>query len=43
MATVPESTSQGNPSDGNPGPFPPFGNIGDPYMTMFPFPDLPLV
>ena len=32
METVPKFTYQGNPSDGNPGPFPSFGNIGTPYM-----------
>ena len=33
MATNPESTDQGIPFDGNPSPFPPFGNIGAPYMA----------
>ena len=33
MATVPESTGQGLPPDGNPGPFPSFGNVGAPYMA----------
>ena len=32
MATILESTNQGNPSNRNPGPFPSFGNIGAPYM-----------
>ena len=33
MATFPEFTNPGIPSDGNPGHFPPFGNVGAPYMT----------
>ena len=33
MATVPEFTNQGIPSDGNPSPFPSFGNFGAPYMV----------
>lgn len=32
METFPESTSQGLPPDGNPGPFPSFRNVGAPYM-----------
>jgi hypothetical protein len=40
MATFPESTSQGNPSDGNPSPFPSFGNIGAPYMATLSLPGL---
>jgi len=38
MATVPESTNQGNPSDGNLGPFPSFRNIGAPYMATLSLP-----
>ena len=34
MATFSEITNQGIPSDGNPSPFPPFGNVGAPYMAM---------
>ena len=33
MATNLESTDQGIPFDGNPSPFPPFRNIGAPYMA----------
>ena len=33
METFPEFTNQGIPSDGNPGPFPPFGNFDAPYMA----------
>ena len=33
MATNLESINQGIPLDGNPSPFPPFGNIGAPYMA----------
>ena len=33
METFPDFTNQGIPSDGNPGPFPPFGNVGAPYMA----------
>jgi len=40
MATFPESTSQGNPFDGNPSHFPSFGNIGAPYMAMLSLPRL---
>ena len=46
MATTLDSTDQGIPFDGNPNPFPPFGNIGAPYMATFSFPgfsiDLPV-
>ena len=36
MATFLEFTNQGIPSDGNLGPFPPFGNVVAPYMaTLF--------
>ena len=43
MATNPESTNQGIPFDGNPSPFPPFGNIGAPYMATLSLLDLQLV
>ena len=33
MATNPESTNQEISFDGNSSPFPPFGNIGAPYMA----------
>ena len=33
MVTNPESMDQGIPFDGNPSRFPPFGNIGAPYMA----------
>ena len=33
MATFPEFTNQGIPFEGNPVPFPPFGNFGAPYMA----------
>ena len=33
MATFPEFTNPGIPSEGNPGHFPPFGNVGAPYMA----------
>jgi len=39
MATTPESTNQGIPFDGNPSPFPPFGNIGAPYMATLSLPE----
>ena len=32
VVTDPESIDQGISFDGNPSPFPPFGNIGAPYM-----------
>ena len=36
METFPKFTNQGIPSEGNPGHFPPFGNVGAPYMaTLF--------
>ena len=38
MATNTESTNQGIPFDGNPSPFPPFGNIGSPYMATLSLP-----
>ena len=40
MATFPEFTNQGIPSDGNLGPFPPFGNVGAPYMATLSLPGL---
>jgi len=40
MATFPESTSQGFPTDGNPSPFPSFGNTGAPYMATLSLPGL---
>ena len=42
MATFPESTSQGFPSDCNPSPFPSFGNVGAPYMATLSLPGLTL-
>ncbi len=38
MATTPESTDQEIPFDGNPSPFPPFRNIGAPYMATLSLP-----
>jgi len=38
MATNPESTGQGILFDGNPSPFPPFENIGAPYMATLSLP-----
>ena len=38
MATSPESIDQGIPFDGNPSPFPSFGNIGAPYMATLSLP-----
>jgi len=40
MATFHESTSQGNPSDRNPSPFPSFGNVDSPYMATLCLPGL---
>ena len=40
MATFSEFTNQGIPSDGNPGLFPPFGNVGAPYMATLSLPGL---
>ena len=40
METFPEFTNQGIPSEGNPSPFPPFGNVGAPYMAMLSLPGL---
>ena len=33
METFLKFTNQGIPSEGNPGPFPSFGNVGAPYMA----------
>ena len=33
IANFLEFTNQGLPSDGNPSHFPPFGNVGTPYMA----------
>jgi len=38
MVTNPNSTDQEIPFDGNPSPFPPFGNIGAPYMATLSIP-----
>ena len=38
METTPESTDEGIPFDGNPSPFPSFGNIGAPYMATLSLP-----
>lgn len=38
METIPKSTNQGNPSDGNHVPFPSIGNIGAPYMATLSLP-----
>ena len=38
MATNLESTDQGIPFDGNPSPFPPFGNFCAPYMATLSLP-----
>ena len=40
MANFLEFTNQGIPSDGNLGPFPPFGNVGAPYMATLSLPGL---
>ena len=40
MATFPEFTNQGIPSNGNPSNFPPFGNVGAPYMATLSLPGL---
>ena len=40
MATFPEFTNQGIPSEGNPSPFPSFGNVGAPYMATMSLPGL---
>ena len=40
MATFPGFTNPGIPSDGNPGHFAPFGNVGAPYMATLSLPGL---
>ena len=40
MATFLEFTNQGISSDGNPGHFPPFGNVGAPYIATLSLPGL---
>ena len=40
MATFSEFTNQGIPLEGNPGHFPPFGNVGAPYMATLSLPGL---
>ena len=40
MATFSKFTNQGIPSEGNPGHFPPFGNVGAPYMETLSLPGL---
>ena len=35
MENFPGFTNQGIPFEGNPGPFPAFGNVGTPYMATF--------
>ena len=40
MATFSEFTNQGIPSEGNLGHFPPFGNVGAPYMATLSLPGL---
>jgi len=40
MATFPESTSQGFPSETNPSPFPSFRNTSAPYMATLSLPGL---
>ena len=40
MATFPEFTNSGIPSEGNPSPFPTFGNVGAPYMETLSLPGL---
>lgn len=40
MATFLEFTIPGIPSDGNPGHFHPFGNVGAPYMPTWSLPGL---
>ena len=38
MATFAESTNKENPPDGNPSPFPSFGNVGAPCMATLSLP-----
>ena len=40
MANFLEFTNPGIPFDGNPGNFPPFGNVGAPYMATLSLPGL---
>ena len=40
MATFTGFTNLGSPSDGNPGQFPPLGNVGAPYMATLSLPGL---
>ena len=40
METFSEFTNQGIPSKGNPGHFPPFGNVGAPFMATLSLPGL---
>ena len=40
MATFPEFSNQVIPSEGNPSPFPTFGNVGAPYMATLSLPGL---
>ena len=40
MATFSEFTNQGIPLEGIPGHFPPFGNVGAPYMATLSLPGL---
>ena len=40
MSTFPGFTNPGIPSDGNPGHFDPFGNVGAPYMATLSLPGL---
>ena len=40
MATFPGFTNPGIPTNGNPGHFAPFGNVGAPYMATLSLPGL---
>src|SRR6202034_3321436 len=40
MATFPGFTNLSSPPDGNPGQFPPLGNVGAPYMATLSLPGL---
>ena len=40
MATFPGFTNPSSPPDGNPGHFPPLGNVGAPYMATLSLPGL---